>query len=309
MKNLSDLSFTVPLNSSAHYLAEQFCRQQSTQKKAKQVYLNTLAVSAVNFYLRCMGIETDWEASQSLDFVQQSIMDVAGLEIPNLGKLECRFLLPADKIVYIPSEVWSDRIGYVAVQFDQLLKVATLLGFSPTAGNGELAINQLRSLEDLLDHLRQLPQTQPIKLSQWFENLFETGWQSLSALLGTNHKQLDFSFRSASRLSDAHIQRAKLIDLGVQLSNQSVVLLVAIAPETEQKVSIIVQVHPMGEDKYLPPNIRLSLLSELEDILQEVVSRNQDNYIQLRQFRGTSGEGFKVKIACENTKLIETFEI
>jgi hypothetical protein len=48
MRNLSEsLTFTVPLSSSAHHLAEQFCRQQSNQKKAKQVYLNTLAVSAV----------------------------------------------------------------------------------------------------------------------------------------------------------------------------------------------------------------------------------------------------------------------
>jgi hypothetical protein len=63
MRNLSEsLTFTVPLSSSAHHLAEQFCRQQSNQKKAKQVYLNTLAVSAVNFYLRCMGVETDWKA-------------------------------------------------------------------------------------------------------------------------------------------------------------------------------------------------------------------------------------------------------
>src|SRR4028119_2345673 len=191
MRNLSEsLTFTVPLSSSAYHLAEQFCRQQSNQKKAKQVYLNTLAVSAVNFYLRCMGVETDWEASQSRNPVMLSILDVADLEIPNLGKLECRPVLPQDNVVHIPSEVWSDRIGYVAVQLDQSLRVATLLGFSETAGSGSLPISQLRSLEDLLEHLRQIEQPESVKtlvnLSQWFENLFETGWQSLEALLGTD---------------------------------------------------------------------------------------------------------------------------
>src|SRR5919202_856758 len=195
MRNLSEsLTFTVPLSSSAYHLAEQFCRQQSNQKKAKQVYLNTLAVSAVDFYLRCMGVETNWEGSQSRNPVMLSILDVADVEIPNLGKLECRPVLPQDKVVHIPSEVWSDRIGYVAVQLDESLKQATLLGFSQTAGSGELAISQLRSLEDLLEHLRQIRQTDQVlmrvNLSQWFENIFESGWQEMKAFLGTQPANL-----------------------------------------------------------------------------------------------------------------------
>ncbi len=314
MKNLSEsLTFTVSLSSSAHYIAEQFRRQQSNQKKAKQVYLNTLAVSAVNFYLRCMGIETDWEVSQSRNPVMLSIMDVADVEIPNLGKLECRPVLPQDKVVHIPSEVWSDRIGYVAVQFDESLRVATLLGFSQTAGNGELPISELRSLEELLEHLRQIEQPESVKtrvnLSQWFENLFETGWQSLEALLGTDQENLTFSFRSASGLSERHVKRAKLIDLGLQLGSQSVALLVAIAPETEQKVGIIVQVQPVGGETCLPPNLRLGLLSEAGDILQEVQSRSQDHYIQLKRFRGNPGEGFNIQVAFGDASMTETFVI
>ncbi|HAA28739.1 MAG TPA: hypothetical protein DCE56_14945 [Cyanobacteria bacterium UBA8553] len=326
MKNLSEsLTFTVPLSSCAHHLAEQFRRKQSNQKKGKQVYLNTLAVSAVNFYLRCMGIETDWEVSQSRNLVMLSVMDVADVEIPNLGKLECRPVLPQDKVVYIPSEVWSDRIGYVAVQFDESLRVATLLGFSPTAGNGELPISELRSLEDLLEHLRQIQQTKQVKmrvnLSQWFENLFETGWQSVEALFGKNQENLAFSFRSPSGLSECQVKRAKLINLGLQLGSQSVALLVAlakqaevhpteaIAPEADRKVGILVQVHPVGEETYLPPNLRLALLSQAGDILQDVQSRSQDNYIQLKRFRGNPGESFNIQVAFGNATMTETFEI
>lgn len=321
MRNLSEsLTFTVPLSSSAHHLAEQFRRQQSSQKKGKQVYLNTLAVSAVNFYLRCMGVETDWEGSQSRNPVMLSILDVADVEIPNLGKLECRPVLPQDKVVHIPSEVWSDRIGYVAVQLDQSLRVATLLGFSETAGSGSLPISQLRSLEDLLEHLRQIEQPESVKtlvnLSQWFENLFETGWQSLEALLGTDQKNLAFSFRSASELSERQVKRAKLINLGLQLGSQSVALLVAlakpaegIAPEAEQKVGILVQVHPVGGETNLPPNLRLALLSQAGDILQDVQSRSQDNYIQLKRFRGNPGECFNIQVAFGDTYITETFAI
>jgi hypothetical protein len=328
MRNLSQsLTFTVPLSSSAHHLAEQFRRKHCNQKKAKQVYLNTLAVSAVNFYLRCMGIETNWEGSQSRDPVMLSILDVADVEIPNLGKLECRPVLPQDKVVHIPSEVWSDRIGYVAVQLDESLRVATLLGFSQTAGNGELPISELRSLEDLLEHLRQIKQPESVKtrvnLSQWFENLFESGWQSIEVLLGTDQENLAFSFRSASGLSEHQVKRAKLINLGLQLGSQSVALLVAlalakrdevppaegIAPEAEQKVSILVQMHPVGGETYLPPNLRLALLSEAGDILQDVQSRSQDNYIQLKGFRGNPGESFNIQVAFGDASMTETFEI
>lgn len=314
MRNLSEsLTFTVPLGSSAHRLAEQFRRKHCNQKKAKQVYLNTLAVSAVKFYLRCMGIETDWEASQSWNPVMQTLMDVADLDVTGLGSLECRPVLPT-QVIRIPPEVWSDRIGYVAVQLDQSLLEATLLGFTKTAPfTGELPFSQLRSLEDLLEHLSQIRQLESVKmrvnLSQWFENLFEAGWQSLETLLGTNQENLAFRLRSAFQLTAPFVKRAKLIDLGLQLGSQSVALLVAIAPEADRKVGILVQVHPVGGETYLPSNLRLILLSESGVTLQEVQSRTQDNYIQLKRFRGLAGECFNIQVAFGDASVTETFVI
>jgi len=312
MRNLSEsLTFTVPLSLSVHAKAEQFCRQQRDHQKAKQVYLNTLAVSAVNFYLRCMGIEADWEASHSVNSVMYSLMDVADLEVKKLGKLECIPVLPKTQVIQIPPEAWLDRIGYVAVRLNESLREAMLLGFSETAGSGELLISQLRSLENLLEHLRHLQQSEPVKLgvhlSQWFENIFEASWQSLEALLGTNRENLTFSLRT--NISEVRVQRAKLIDLGVQLGSQSVVLLVAIAPEADQKLGIVVQVHPADGQTYLPSNLRLMLLSQAEEILQEVSSRRQDNYIQLRRFRGQPGESFKIKVTFGTVSMQETFII
>lgn len=313
MREISEsLTFTVPLSSEAHRLSEQFRRQQSNQKKAKQVYLNTLAVSAVKFYLRCMGIETDWEASLSWNPVMQTLMDVADVEIPNLGKLECRPVLPETQVVHIPPEVWSDRIGYVAVQLDQSLLEATLLGFTKTVSTDELPISQLRSLEDLLEHLIQIRQAKfvkmPVNLSKWLENTFEAGWQSMEALLGTHQENLAFSLRNTSPLSEVSVKRAKLIDLGLRLGSQSVALLIAITPEVEQKVGILVQVHPTGGEPYLPPNLRLGLLSE-SGVIQEVQSRTQDNYIQLKRFRGNPRECFNIQVAFGEARVTENFVI
>jgi hypothetical protein len=313
MRHLSDSStFTVPLSTSAHARAERFGRQQSNPKKVKQVYLNTLAVSAVNFYLRCMGFETNWEASHSCNPVMYSLIDIADLEVKNRGKLECIPVLSSNQVVQIPPEVWSNRIGYVAVQLDSSLQRATLLGFTETVPeSGELAITQLRSLEDLLEHLRPSKQPEPLRiqvnLSQWFKNLFEADWQPLEALFGAQN--LAFSFRSDSQFNEATIKRAKLLNLGVQLGSQSVAMLVAITPEVEQKVSILAQVHPVNGEAVLPPNLKLGLLSVSGEILQEVQSRSQDNYIQLKRFRGLPGESFNIRIVFGNVTITETFVI
>lgn len=310
MKNFSeDLTFTLPLGSKAHDLAKQFWRQQSYRQQAKQVYLNILAVYAVNYYLHCMGIKTDWEASFSWNPAMQTLADVADLEISNVGKLECRPVLPQASVVAIPPEVWSNRIGYVAVQFDESLKMATLLGFSETAGTGEVPINGLRSLEDLLAHLTAKTSQSKIQLSRWLENIFEIGWHSIETILGSEQQNLAFSLRTNSNLLNSSIKRAKLIDLGLQLGNQSLALLVAITPETEQKVGILVQLHPMEGETYLPPNLKLSMLSESGEILQEVESRSVDNYIQLKRFRGLPGEIFAIKLTFGEASVTENFVI
>ena len=328
MKNSSEtLTFTLPLGSTAQALAKQFWRQQSDAQKAKQVYLNALAVYAVNFYLNCMGIKTNWEASYSCNSIKQILADIADLEIPHVGLLDCRPVLPKMQVINIPPEAWSNRIGYVLVQLDESLRMATLLGFSETAGTGKLAVEQLRSLEDLLAHItaktsqskicipRQEPGNEPISrllpgnepkihLSQWLENIFELGWQSIETILGSEQQNLAFSLRSNSS-----IKRAKLIDLGLQLGNLSLALLVAITPETEQKLGILVQVHPMEGETYLPPNLKLSMLSESGEILQEVESRSVDNYIQLKRFRGLPGESFGIQLTFGEASVTENFVI
>jgi hypothetical protein len=328
INHLSDSTFTVPLNLSAHRLAERFRQQHTQPDKAKQVYLNTLAVSAVNFYLRCMGIETNWETSQSYDPVMQAVMDVADLEIryqgEYQGRLECRPVLPQVQVVQIPAEVWAERIGCVAVRLDSSLREATLLGFTEMPEVEELPVSQLRSLDDLLDRLRQLRTPQPVtspiankvNLSQWLQGRFEAGWRSLEDLIGSD-QQLLFSLRTDplanslanSLANEATVKRAKLLDLELQLGSQPAVLLVAITPENEQKVGILVQLHPSGSETYLPPNFQLALLSETGDVLQQVRSRSQDNYIQLKRFRGLFGERFDLQLTLGEVRITESFTI
>jgi hypothetical protein len=176
-------TFTVPLALEAHAQAEQFRRSQPNPHKAKQVYLNTLAVYAVNTYLQCRGFETDLDKSASYDPVMQMLMDTADLVVKNRGKLECRPVLPDAEVVCVPAEVWEERIGYVAVQLHESLREATLLGFVKKVARSELPLSQLRSLEELPRYLNKINPL--VNLSQWFENVFDASWQAVEAIVST----------------------------------------------------------------------------------------------------------------------------
>lgn len=320
----------VPIISEAHAQARQFAAQQATPQKGKRVYLNTLAVYAIHNYLKWMGYETSLEQGDSWQPDWQFLCDVADLVIPRIGKLECRPVLPGETVISLPPEVTEDRIGYVAVKFGDRLDQVELLGFTPAVDAEDapvlLRIADIQPLEALLDRLESLeasaietstnapslqsvetqtarvskvvvtPSQPSVNLGQWLQNNFteavEAGWRTIETLLATEQRELAFSLRSASQFKAASAKRAKLINLG----NQAVALLVALTLDTEQKLTILVQVHPILGEKYLPPNLTLALLSDSGEILQEALARNQDNYIQLKRFRLLDG-GFTIRVS------------
>ncbi len=287
----------------------------------EQVRLNTLAVWVVNYYLQMMGIPTDLKASDSWNPVVRLCANVADLAVTGLGSLECRPIRVHEQSCYIPPEVWSDRIGYVVVEFDERLREATVLGFAQTAETEYLLVSELQPLENLLDTLSQLKPvvaqtgvtSKTVVLSQWLENVFETGWQTIESLLGLGQTDLAFSFRRADTQEPESqrpggVRRAKLIDLGMQLAGNSVALIIELRPESERKTDILLQVHPTGSQIYLPPLLQLIVIDESQEIFLEAQARSTDNYIQL-QFRGQPGERFSVKVALDDISITENFVI
>ncbi|MCA1994020.1 MAG: DUF1822 family protein [Coleofasciculus sp. S288] len=154
-----------------------------------------------------------------------------------------------------------------------------------------------------------MERTQPLvnNLSQWFHNLFESGWQSLDTLLSTQQKTLAFQFRSDAVLNAVRVKGAKLIDLGMDLKGQAVMLLVGLTPEIDGKVSIRVQLHPADGETYLPANLSLALLSQSGTTLQDVTSRTHDHYIQLRRFKSPPGKSFSIQVALNDVSIREDF--
>lgn len=291
--------FTVPLALEAHSRAEQFRHYQSNPDKAKQVYLNTLAVYAVNVYLQCRGFETELERSDSWNPMMQMLMDTADLVVKDRGKLECRPVLPKAQVVCIPPEVGEQRMGYVAVQLSESLREATLLGFVKKTSRSELPLNQLRSLQALPGYLNKIKPL--VNLSQWFDNVFAVGWQAVEALVDTEPKELAFSFRNAPTMG-----RCKPIELGTL--NQAVVVIVTITQQSEQEMEIIVEVQPPKGQTYLPPNLQLMVLDEEGETVIDTRSRSDNKSIQL-EFGGELGDRFSLKVTLGDDSVTENFII
>ena len=214
-------------------------------------------------------------------------------------------------------------------------------------------------------------------LSNWFDNLFETGWQTMAEFVGQPENNLTLAFRSreivvnrdetianlidliyrsseegqlkvaAQRLGAIandnpetiaaliHLIRTtedeetrwaaaeslwtiapsnpasgvrRIADLGMQIGDRNVALMVAILPKAEEKVAILLRVYPMRSQTYLPSGLQLAVLDEDGDIFLETEARDADNYIQLK-FGGDRGESFSVRVALGDAGITEGFAI
>ncbi len=327
--------FIVPLGREAHRLAEQFAAQQATPQQGKRVYLNTLAVYAVHRYLKYLQIESNLEQSDSWHLVGQ-VIDVADLVLPGIGKLECRPLLPGETAFDLSLDVQENLIGYVAVQFSDILTDVEILGFLPATAVAldkppeQIQISRLQSLETLIDHiydatevLADVPLQEVfvrhketlVNLSQWFQNFCEPGWQMIDELLSPNQMRLAFNKpRSSSsreiypEKNKAVVGRAKSIDLGMELVGHGVTLVVVLTPETNEQTGVHLRVFPSGNQTYLPVNIQLAVLDDSGKRVLEATSRTLDNWIQL-QFTGEIGEEFSVRVGLGNACITENFVI
>lgn len=147
-------------------------------------------------------------------------------------------------------------------------------------------------------------ETPIIQLGHWLQDIFTDGWQAVGDLFTP---EVNLAWSPRNQIHGA--KRGKLINLGVQLGQQVVALLVNVTSEAEGKVGVLVQLHPTGETQYLPPNLKLCLRSLAGQTLQEVTSRSQDNYIQLKSFKGGTGKRFKIAIALNDETVEENFEL
>jgi Protein of unknown function (DUF1822) len=297
-------SFKVFLSYSAHDNAEKKSKEISNIEKARQAYLNYLAVYAVDYYLRCMGFKTVKDEAIHNPWML-SFVNAANLEVKNIGTLECCPVLHNAEYFEIPAEVMSDRIGYIAVQLSESLKEANILGFT-TQPLAKVYLNQLHSVDDLLEYFTQKEQTAIVNIHQWMEGIITVGWQTIDELF--NPQELNYRF--ARNLC---ITRGKKIDLGLQFNGTSVALIVKLASENQEEIKnqkeidIVVQVHPLS-GVYLPQGLDIIVIDAQGEPVLNTTSREKDNWVEVN-FSAESGEKFSIDVCLNDSKVSQEFVV
>jgi Protein of unknown function (DUF1822) len=320
--NAKSAVFQTNISLSAHVQAEKFRRYQSQGSKAKQVYLNTLAVSVANSYLNLIGWSTSLVQSDSWNPISQTMMNVADLQIPGYGKLECPVVLSGQSKVIVSPETWSDRIGYLVVMLDLNLTTGRVLGFTPQVNQLELPLEQLESLSKFPTYLSQqkrIELTNTATLSDWMTGALNYGWQQLDELLLPPFSSpMVMNFRSRQELAplpsaSAPESRVKLINLG-QDTQHTIALMLNIQPLNEGEFNVSVKVsNYLGDDlgdhgdNYLPEGLELVIVDQASHSVM-AAQANQTETIEFC-FSGELEENFAVEIALQEQFVVEHFTI
>jgi hypothetical protein len=310
--NINDWQLSLPITEEAIAIAQSLARQQPNAHKAEQVKLNTLAVSVVDTYLQMMSIPTNVAASDSRNPFVCLGSDVADLMVTDVGRLECRPVKADAQSCHVPIEVRQDRIGYVAVQLDEALEEATLLGFMSTIDINaeEIPLRQFQSLRRLLRQLHELTPVRLTNLSQWWQNIVEAGWQTLETLMSS--PEVSLAYRSQRDVPNP-LRHGKRLTLTTSQGSHLLILVVTpeIELETNEAMSertINLQVISADPQIPLPTGLRLIILEESGEVLREEQSLPDDEYVRSR-IGGYPGEQFSVQVALDDTCITEHFVI
>ena len=301
-------SLSVPLGREAHRYAGMFAAQQATPEKGKQVYLNTLAVYAVDSYLKWLSIPTSLARSDCWNPSLRATFNVADLVLPNVGKLECCPILPGqDTLVFSPElspEDEDNRICYIGVRFREELDRVELLGFIPAAKvvsqpSISMPILELQSLDKLIDEIHR---HQPVKLRQWFAGMFREEWQPVEGLLATNFRKLS---NTQLQPVETSISRGKFINWKLDGKKQSIILTVKISEKSPEEIDIRLRFYPSIEMVRLPVGLVVTVLDEFGTLCMEAQTKDED-WLEL-DCTCQAEEIFSVCMSWEDRKIVERF--
>lgn len=293
----------IPLTYAMQTQAQRFAQEHPDPAKGRQVYLTTIAIAVTANFLNMLGIPNQPERSDSWNPVMQFASPAGDLLLGNLGRLECCAMTaetePPDAIAIAP-EAEGDRLGYVVVWIDVAAAEARLLGFVPRLTQNPLPLRHLQPLPALIQHLTALEQAPQVDLGQWLQGEITAGWEAVAALVAELHPP-----QFAWRLGQDVVRRAKPLEFA---SGLRIALVAAIRPLSLERKDITVEIYPLGEQLYLPPQLQFTLLDVEGNSLMEAQARMENQNIQF-EFRGEVGDRFTVQIEFDTFFHQEQFRI
>lgn len=317
----------IPLTLSNRICAANFANQQSSNKKRKQVYQNTLSVAAVNTYLQYLGWTTNLPKSNSWNPILQTLLDTADILVSERGKLECRSVFSQAKSMIIPEEVSTDRIAYIAVNIDGSQNFAQLLGFTSEINSLTVPLNGLKPMNKLPEFLEKVQQ-EPIipKLSHWLWGIVEAGWNKLDSLTITqpdlvfriNASQLNFRTKVMQHYSTLNeteesflntgVSRVKLWNLEQKEYDSKIAFIISLLPSKNDELEISVKVCPINENNYLPEGLLVKILDEKQQPILQAQTKAANENIEFF-LSGETGEVFSIQAILNDEIQTESFII
>ena len=142
-------------------------------------------------------------------------------------------------------------------------------------------------------------------LRQEFSQALEQGWQIGNAIVGGEAAMMQNL--AVVRGGEMSIELDKLINLQYQLDHTGVVMLVGIKAQDATHVTVSVQVYPVLGTPTLPPQLKLSYITDAGEELAAIVSRSGDIQIQLPLFTSDVGTTFNIQLQLDGKSQIEKF--
>jgi hypothetical protein len=298
---IRDLAIPFPVTPSFRQQARDYALQYSTQDTHARIYFNTLGVFVADAYFRLLGFETNLTQPERWNAAQRLWNEASELELVGLGNLECRVIAPESQTLRLPPETWRERIGYLFIEIASSEKEAVLLGFlpafDPEASPEDIAIANLKSMDDLMDYLSQR-QTSSFPLSgeadhpplegterkitdlrKWLDHIYEQEWQL-----------------ARRGLSTATCKKK------IPMAGQVFELQLSISETSEGEIAVLVIVQP--ETGSLPVGMQVSVPDE-SDVYTETVDKPANLIMIPLEF--SPGEAFWVEIQMGDTLIRENF--
>jgi hypothetical protein len=138
-------------------------------------------------------------------------------------------------------------------------------------------------------------------LSQWFQDIFESGWATLESQLGG----ATFALRQTSAIDAPTIRRVKAL----RLHDRLLLLMMTVEPTNDGRLEIQVQVRSGDNETLLPTGLIITLKSSSGEAIQTVHSRSDDLAVQLQRFRCVTGTPFLVQVEWDEDRLEELFMV
>lgn len=138
------------------------------------------------------------------------------------------------------------------------------------------------------------------RLGEWLQGQFDRAWQPAERVLAI--QKIAMAARSDGSDSST-VDRVKVIPVG----DGQIGLWINLTALAEPEVRIDLQIHPIGDEIYLPGEIELRLLSS--EGVEVVQARAAITETIRLQFRARYGEAFQLEVTCNGQVVTEQFTL